>query len=152
MWIFSGRKEVTLKLRRLLRIGAGLLMLGCVGRIYTWTGADNFGRAMKGATSILGRSGFRDTKAFWEFTRNDYIAPLEKRAGSLPFLGGSYGPKIEEFKNAYAYLSEQDSLPEAQRFSSPPQMKYIPLDTSDRSDRGVVAAVTGLIENYRKDL
>jgi hypothetical protein len=131
---------------------ACLLVVAIGGRIYARMNALNFGRKIAQGYMVLGKGEFANTAGlrtyFSEPDMVGYVTWVER----LSFLGGGESERIRDLKAGLIYYSEQASLPTAQRFLSPPALKHLRIDISDRTDSGLEEAASNLILSYESQL
>lgn len=111
-----------------------------------------YGSELRKGFMTLGRGSFRNPEMFRKVFAKPPLSTLETGARWFSIFGGGYGKRIEEFKTGTLYLSEQDSLPAAQRFSAPPPFLELHPDFSDHSDDGIVQAAVGLLSDFQTGL
>jgi hypothetical protein len=129
-----------------------LAMTVLAGRGYARYSAMKFGQQLASAFTLINREGFSDTAALRRWFADPDMAGYAKRTSQLAFLGGGYAGRLDELKAGMIYYSEQMSLAEADRFASPPKLKYLAIESGERSDAGVGAAAGRLIMNYAAQL
>ncbi|WP_338285389.1 hypothetical protein [Luteolibacter sp. LG18] len=134
----------------------GFRVLSCVvvlltgGRLMSRQCAAMYGKYLVGYMQLLGREGFRDTADFRKTTSVYPFSTYETGAKVFGIVGGGGATGIAELKAGFIYYAEQDSLPAEQRFASPPKFELLHPDFSDRSDRGVLNGVFGLLQEFRE--
>jgi len=123
-----------------------------VARANAHKAASDYGRTFKQAFLMVGIKGFADTAKLRDFLASPEMAGPRKRVNALSFLGGGYYGRADELDRGMIYLSEQMALPLAQRFSSPPAFRYLPLASGDRTDGGIAEAAKALFASYESQL
>jgi len=141
------RKKKTLAVILLLAV-----LTPVAARYYAWKSASNFGRYYAEGFKWVAKSEFADTKGLQAFLDEHPLGTLYFRTQRLRFLGGGYSARIDEFKTAMIYLTEEASLPIDQRTTAPPDLKYFTVQTESRSDDALWEAAAMLIEDYNRKL
>lgn len=63
-------------------------------------------------------------------------------------VASDYLERAEELRLGIVYLYSQLALPGSLRFAHPPRLRHFKIETSDKGDAGVRAAIRTLMEDY----
>jgi hypothetical protein len=140
------------KLKTIVVVATVLAASAIVGRLVSRQAAVTYGTHIRKAYSSLGLAGFSDPDMRRDLFADPELVNCANRIHNLSFLGGNYAERISEFKIGIVYLSDQVSIPEQQRFSNPPTLRYLPVDTTCKSYLGLTKAVEALTLGYNAQL
>ena len=129
-----------------------LLVGGISARKISHSTAFDYGQSIQGAVAMVGASGFAETAKLRQFLASPDMAAKENRLKALSFVGGNYANLAGELQQGLIYLSEQMTLPEEQRFASPPTFEHLTLPIGGRTDDAILTTTVALLENYMAQL
>ena len=140
------------KKRNLIFVVVLLVVATIVGRVIAYKSASNYGHTLKMGLSTVSTASFANTSKLRDFFAYPEMTSSYRRLKALSFLGGGYRACADELQRGMIYLSEQMALAPAERFSAPLSLSRLALSCNDRTDEGIAAAVTGLIDSYESQL
>jgi hypothetical protein len=141
---------MTKRRKRAILIVVGLMIAFPVaGRLHAWWAAVRYGHTLGYAFVTLGKNELGNTAGLRDFLEGPELKIYYNRAHGLAFLGGGYTRRIDAFKGAMYFLSQQASLPLHERTAPPPLDEYFKITLNDRSTQGIADAVSRLISDYQ---
>ena len=81
-------------------------------------------------------------------TLPDAVAAEKTLASRWNLLGADYQSRADEMRRALTYLHLQLNLPSAERFRTKPDFRHFRIQTTDRSDGALRAAIRTLVDDY----
>ncbi|MCF7785007.1 MAG: hypothetical protein K9N47_02740 [Prosthecobacter sp.] len=141
-----------MKNKNLIFVAVLLVVTAIAGRVIAYKSASNYGHTLKMGLSTVSTASFANTSKLRNYFAYPEMTSSYRRLEILSFLGGGYRSCADELQRGMIYLSEQMALAPAERFSAPPSLSRLALSCDDRTDEGIAAAVTGLMDSYESQL
>ena len=132
----------------LITLSTLLTVIPIGGHLIARHNAFKFGTTMLGAFATVGHEGFADTAELRKLFDHPQIAPYIRTVDRLSLVNGDHDERIRDLQAGLIYYSEQASVPQPQRFTTPPHLKHFQIDTTDPSDDGLMKAAANLILTY----
>lgn len=119
-----------------------LVVGGC--RLAAMGAAAEYGAAVLKITQVLGQPGLKDTDMVRKALSEPELAEFHRRVNAMSFLARDYEARMRRLEEGLLYCSGQMSLPEEERFASPPDLGDLHIHRGNGSDEAVAEACGGL--------